>query len=197
MEPDPGTVTRLLSATADGDKESLNKATEVVYENLRQLATGFMRSERPDHTLQTTALVNEAYLRLVDQKQVDWKSRQHFFAIAAKMMRRILVNHARDRGAAKRGGGRKRVPLDEDAIESAGFSLDLVALEEVLKELESHRPDMVKVVELRFFCGMPVDEIARSLEVTPRTVKRYWKTAKMFLLDELSRHERSEEERRD
>jgi RNA polymerase sigma factor (TIGR02999 family) len=189
MDRDPGSVTRLLSAAAAGDKESLKKATEVVYEDLRQLAARFMRRERPDHTLGTTGLVHEAYLRLVDQNEVDWKSRQHFFAIAAKMMRRILVNHARDRKAQKRGGERERVPLEEgflpDDLSGDGPRVDLVDLDDALKKLEAEDPQLARVVEMRFFAGMPIEEIAQVLEVAPRTVKRYWKAARILLLDAL------------
>jgi RNA polymerase sigma factor (TIGR02999 family) len=157
-----------------------------VYDELRGLAASHMRRERADHTIQATALVHEAYLRLVDQDRVDWNDRNHFFAIAGRIMRRVLVNHARDRGRDKRGGQWKRVPLDADAGPGESTEIDLLSLHEAIEFLEEHDERLAQVVELRFFSGMSMEEIGTHMEVDPRTIKRYWKAAKIVLLDRLS-----------
>jgi RNA polymerase sigma factor (TIGR02999 family) len=157
-----------------------------VHNELRRLARGYMRRERPDHTLQATALVNEAYLRLIDVKQVGWQNRAHFFAMAARMMRRILVDFARAHGNEKRGGGIRKVTLDEALIVSPQSDDDLVALDEALQKLEAVHPRKCQVVELKFFGGLDLDETAEALHVSRDTVKRDWRFAKLWLLHELS-----------
>src|SRR5687768_9274672 len=163
MEAD---VTRLLRAWSSGDSEALNALTPLVYEELHRRAHWYMRRENPGHTLQTTALVNEAYLKLIDQKDVHWKNRAHFFALAAQLMRRILVDHARRRQYAKRGGGAHKISLDDAMIVSPQRGGDLIALDEALKKLAAIDPRKGKVVELRFFGGLSVEETAEALQIS-------------------------------
>lgn len=159
----------------------------VVYDELRALAAAYLRRERPDHTLQPTALANEAYLRLIDQRVANWNGRSHFFGIAAQMMRRILVDHARAHSAGKRGGGADHVPLNEAAAWTGPQDVDLIALDEALTSLTANDPRKAKVVELRFFGGMSVDETAEVLGIAAVTVMRDWTMAKAFLLREMTR----------
>jgi RNA polymerase sigma factor (TIGR02999 family) len=183
-------ITRLLIAWSDGDEQALDQLTPLVYEELHRLARGYMRGERPDHILQTTALINEAFTRLVDWKHVRWKNRAHFFGVAAQMMRRILVDHARARDYWKRGGGGRPLSLDETAVVSPQRSPELVALDDALKSLEERDPRKSLVVELRFFGGLSVEETAEVIRASPRTVMRDWSLARAWLYRELSREGR-------
>jgi RNA polymerase sigma factor (TIGR02999 family) len=177
--------TELLRAWSQGDGTALDRLVPLVYEELHRLARRYMRQERPDHTLQATSLVNEAYLRLIDVNRVEWRDRAHFLAVAAQMMRRILVEFARNRHRQKRGGGAVRVSLD-DVQELAGANEhDLVALSDALNGLATFDSRMSKIVELRFFGGLTVAETAEVLNISPETVMRDWKTAKAWLLREL------------
>ncbi|HYP28195.1 MAG TPA: sigma-70 family RNA polymerase sigma factor [Blastocatellia bacterium] len=186
MSPSPQEVTQLLIDWRNGDRDALDKLMPIVYEELRRLAHRYMSRERPDHTLQTSALVNEAYLRLANQKNVEWQNRAHFFAIAANVMRRLLVNHARSRGYAKRGGGARQVTLDEQALMSRERDAELVALDEALGRLTAIDPRKGQIVELRYFGGLSVEEVAEVLGISDITVKREWGKAKAWLYRELS-----------
>ncbi len=189
MTPSPSNVTQMLHDWSDGDQEVLDKLIPIVYEELRRQAARYLRRERPGHTLQTTALIHEAYLRLIDQKNVRWQNRAHFYAISAQLMRRILVDHARSRQAAKRGGSDIKLPLEEAIIASEGREVDLVALDEALERLAAIDQQQSRVVELRFFSGLSVEETAEVLGVSPRTVKRDWNVAKAWLRREISEGE--------
>jgi RNA polymerase sigma factor (TIGR02999 family) len=157
----------------------------LVYGELHRLAHRYMLRERVGHTLQTTALINEAYLKLIDAAKIPWQNRAHFFAISAGLMRRILVDFARTRGSRKRGGDVRKVELDESRVPSPGRDTDLIALDSALNSLAAVDPRQAKVVELRFFGGLAVDETAEVLEISPRTVKREWAVAKLWLLREM------------
>jgi RNA polymerase sigma-70 factor, ECF subfamily len=176
-----GDVTHLLVAWAAGDKTALDKLMPLVYRELRYLAKRQLRRERRDHTLQTTALVNEAYLRLVQQRDAQWQHRSQFFAIAASLMRRILVDHARRRRYQKRGGGAVRVTIEDLALASPARPHEIVALDDALRELDKRDKRKATVVELRYFGGLTVEEIADLLGVAPVTVKRDWVLAKAWL----------------
>lgn len=178
-------ITRLLVAWTDGEESALEKLTPIVYEELRQLAKRYMRQERPGHTLQSTAVVHEAFLRLVNQN-VEWNSRAHFFAIAAKMMRRILVDHARSRATSKRGAGVTPVPVDERNAVSPERDVDLVALDEALEHLAKIDPQRSRIVELRYFGGLSNEESAEILGISPATVQRQWTGARAWLYHELT-----------
>jgi RNA polymerase sigma factor (TIGR02999 family) len=180
-------VTQLLVSWSDGNEAALNQLTPLVYDELRRLASRYLRNERPDHTLQSTDLVHEAYLRLVDQQNVRWQSRAHFFGIAAQMIRRILVDHARRRQAVKRGAGPVKLALDEAVVASEPRDFDLVALDEALENLAKLDPQQSRVVELRFFAGLSIEETAEVLKISSATVKRDWTTAKAWLFRDLSR----------
>jgi RNA polymerase sigma factor (TIGR02999 family) len=186
-QPSTHEVTQLLIAWSNGDKAALDKLTPLVYEELRRLAHHYMSHERPGHTLQTTALVNEAYLRLVNRQGVHWQSRAHFFAIAATLMRSILVDHARSHAYAKRGGGTRKIELDEAMIVSQERAAEVVALDDVLKQLADFDPQQSRIVELRFFGGLTIDETAEVLDLSPATIKREWSTARAWLYRELSK----------
>ena len=183
--PSTQQVTQLLLTWNQGDDSALEKLIPVVYAELRRLAHRYMGGERAAHTLQTTALVNEAYLRLIDGKQVNWPNRAHFFAVSARLMRRILVDWARTRESRKRGGSPQRVTLDEALLVTRGHGEDLVALDEALKALAEVDPRKSQVVEMRFFGGLSVEETAEVLKVSPDTVLRDWRLAKLWLLREL------------
>jgi RNA polymerase sigma factor (TIGR02999 family) len=185
--PSPQEVTQLLLAWGKGDKSALDQLTPLVYEELRRLARRYMGRESPGHTLQTTALVNEAYLRLIDQRNVKWQNRAHFFGVSAQLMRRILVDFARARHNLKRGGKAPQVSLDEALVVSEEREADLVALDDALSALAEIDPRQSQVVELRFFGGLSVDETSEVLRVSPDTVMRDWKVAKLWLLRELSK----------
>ena len=183
--PSPGAVTELLREWGDGNDGALEQLTPLVEAELRRLARGYMRRERRGHTLQTTALVNEAFLRLTDARHVRWQDRAHFLGISARLMRRVLVDHARARGFRKRGGGAQRVTLDEGLIASPEPPLDLVALDRALEALAADDVRKSRVIELRFFGGLSVEETAEVLHVSPQTIKRDWRLAKLWLLREL------------
>ena len=192
--PETGDVTRLLQAWSGGDKGALGELVPYVYRELRGLAAAYIRRERRDHTLQPTALVHEAYLRLVDQTQVQSPSRAQFFAIAANLMRQILVNHAKHHRAAKRGRGNK-VALEEGAAVVQQRGVDFVALDEALDKLAQLDPRQSRIVELRFFGGLTEEVIAEVLDVSAITVKRDWRTARAFLHRRLGADVMSREER--
>lgn len=181
----PGDVTRLLSAMDQGDGEAQERIVQVLYDQLHDLAEAVMRSERADHTLSPTALVHEAYIRLADARRVGWNDRGHFMAVACRVMRRVLVDHARRRSSAKRDGG-ARVTLNGAALEiEPDRALEILALDEALGRLETLDARRARVVEMRFFSGLEVDEVARSLGVSEATVKRDWRFARAWLLAEL------------
>jgi RNA polymerase sigma factor (TIGR02999 family) len=179
-------VTGLLKDARGGDEGALNQLLPLVYDELRRVAANQLRAERSDHTLQATALVHEAYLRLLEQKEVDWQNRIHFFSIAAEMMRRILVNYAIQRNAKKRGDGATKIALDEAISFSKEKELDLVILDETLKELEKFDADQAKIVELRFFAGLTIEETAQALGVSDSTVKREWRSAKAWIMSRMT-----------
>jgi len=181
MEAAPEEITRLLINWRNGDKAALDQLTPLVYEELRRLARGFMRRERHDHTLQTSALINEAYLRLVDQDETNWQNRAHFFAVAAQIMRHILVDHARSHGYEKRGAGAQKVGLDEVMVISEDRARELVELDEALTSLATVDPRKSRIIELRFFGGLNIDETAEVMELSPTTVQREWRAAKAWL----------------
>jgi RNA polymerase sigma factor (TIGR02999 family) len=186
MQSSPSNVTQLLVDWSKGDRDALDRLVPIVYEELRRQASRYLRRERAGHTLQTTALIHEAYMRLVDQRNVDWQNRAHFFGIAAQLMRRILVDHARSRKRAKRGGSDIRVSLDEATIRATPQDLDIVALNEALERLIEIDPHQGRIVELRFFSGLNVEETAEVLRISPATVKREWRIAKAWLRREMS-----------
>ena len=181
----PHRVTQLLREWTQGDDSALAELTPLVYEELRRLAHHYMEGERPDHTLQTTALVNEAYLRLADQTNPNWQSRAHFFAVAARAMRRILVSYARSNRAQKRGGGGTKIELDEAAILSPEQSNEIVHVHEALEKLGKLDSRKARVVELKYFGGLNHDEIAEVMKISTVTVRRDWVFAKAWLYDEL------------
>ncbi len=178
-------VTRLLSALTRGDDGAASKLIPVVYGELRRLAGSYMRRERVDHTLQATALVHEAYLKLIEQRSANWQSRAHFFGVAAQLMRRILIDHARGHSRQKRGGEQKRVSLDEAFVFSEKQADELLAVDDSLNRLTEIDPRQARVVELRFFGGLSVEEAAEVLGVSPKTIKRDWSVAKAWLYADL------------
>ena len=181
----PSHVTDLLVAWSGGDQQALEKLMPLVHGELRRLARRQMAGERQGHTLQTTALINEAYLRLIDLTRIRWQDRAHFLGISARLMRRVLVDHARSRGYRKRGGGAQRVTLNEGLVASPEPALDVVALDRALEALAVVDVRKSRVIELRFFGGLSVEETAEVLHVSPDTVKRDWRLAKLWLLREL------------
>ena len=180
-------VTQLLIDWSNGDHAALDKLIPVVDEELRRLAHRYMSRERADHTLQTTALVNEAFVRLVNRKNVQWQNRAHFFGIAAQLMRTILVDHARSHASAKRGGGAYKLELDEALVVSKQKASEVIALDEALKQLALIDSQQSRIVELRFFGGLTVEETAEVLHLSPATIKREWSTAKAWLYRELAK----------
>jgi RNA polymerase sigma factor (TIGR02999 family) len=197
MTSPPSNVTELLRNWSDGDKQAQEKLFQIVYQELHRQAARYLRREHAGLSLQTTDLIHEAYLRLIDQRHSEWKNRLHFFAIAATIMRHILVDHARSRQAAKRGGGDIRLQLEDAMVFLPGQDLDFVALDEALTRLATIDPQQTQIVELRFFSGLSVEETAKVLGVSDRTIKRDWKVAKAWLRRELSRGGREEPERSD
>lgn len=185
--PAASEVTRLLADLSAGDQQALARLMPLVYDELRALAARALRHERPDHTLDATALVHEAYLRLVDQRNVRWQHRAQFYGLAARMMRRVLVDHARKRGAVKRGGAHAKVALDEIIIAAGERGIDLTALDEALTRLAEFDPEQSRIVDLRFFAGLTIDETAELLGTSPATVKREWTMAKAWLRREIDR----------
>jgi RNA polymerase sigma factor (TIGR02999 family) len=180
-------VTALLLDWSNGDRGALERLMPLVYEELREIARRHLSREDPDHTLQSTALVHEAYLRLVDQKRVQWHNRAHFFAVAAQLVRRILLDHARRRNAGKRGGAATVLTLDEGLVAERQRGIDVVALDEALNALAELDVQQARVVELRFFAGLTIAETAESMGISGTTVQRDWITAKAWLFDRLSR----------
>ncbi|HKO62631.1 MAG TPA: sigma-70 family RNA polymerase sigma factor [Pyrinomonadaceae bacterium] len=180
-------VTQLLIELANGDREAVDLLLPVIYDELRKLAANYLRRERPDHTLQPTALVHEAYLRLVDQTRVNWQNRAHFFGIAAQIMRRLLVDHARRHNAEKRGQDFQKLSLDENIDRAVDRSAELVALDDALKALAVFDPQKARVVELRYFGGLSIEETADVLGVTATTIKRHWRFAKAWLHGEMQK----------
>jgi RNA polymerase sigma factor (TIGR02999 family) len=189
MTRTPRNITQLLVAWNGGDKDALDQLIPIVYEELRRQASRYLRQELPGHTLQTTALIHEAYLRLIDQKSVQWQNRAQFFGIAAQLMRRILVDHARTKHRAKRGGSAVRVSLADATAVTQDANLDLVELDQALNRLSEIDPQQGKIVELRFFSGLNVEETAAALNISPATVKRDWSVAKAWLHREIYRDE--------
>jgi RNA polymerase sigma factor (TIGR02999 family) len=188
MEENSQQITQLLNQWSNGDAKVLDDLMPLVYIELRRQAAGYLRRERIDHTLQPTALINEAYLKLIDQRDVKWQNRAHFFAIAAQAMRRILVDYARERKREKRGGALENLPLDEAlTIVSGEKSVDLVALDEALNKLAKFDERQAKVVELRYFSGLSIDETAEVLNVSNVTVRRDWNMAKAWLHQEITK----------
>ena len=186
-------VTMLLDSWSKGDQNALDQLTPVVYDELRRLAASYMRRERQDHTLQSTALVNEAYLKLVDQKNVVWQNRAHFFGIAAQMIRRILVDHARAHKAEKRGGGAGVLSLDEAIGVPERRDVEILSLNDALTRLSELDPQQGRIVELRFFTGLSIEETAEVVGVSPATVKREWAAARAWLFREISRKPEGED----
>ena len=188
MDPDRGDVIVLLAELTKGNEEAASRLIPLVYTELRRLASSYMRKERTDHTLQATALVHEAYLKLIEQRAVSWQSRAHFFGISAQIMRRILVDHARGHLRDKRGGGQIEVPLDEAIVFAPQQSSELVKLDQALDRLVQFDPRQAKIVELRFFGGLTVEETAEVMAISPKTVKRDWSIAKAWLHGELKQN---------
>ena len=186
-KPDPDQISGLLAAWSEGDPEALTKLVPLVHEELHRLARSYMRRERRDHTLQTTGLLNEAYLRLAQMGKMKWTNRTHFYAICARLMRRILVDFARSRQYLKRGGKTKHISLDQNLLIADVQRTDLVELDQALTSLEEMDPRKARVVEMRFFGGMTVEETAQALDVSPDTVMRDWKMAKAWLLRALTK----------
>jgi RNA polymerase sigma factor (TIGR02999 family) len=184
--PTPKEVTQLLLAWNQGDQAALDELLPLVNVELRRLAAYYMRREKPNHTLQTSALVNEAYLRLIDQRQVQWQNRAHFFGIASQLMRRILLDHARSRRQARRGGGLRQAPLDEAVVGAEERAAELIALDDALNELTSHDPRKSRIVELRFFGGLSNEEVAEVTGLSLRTIEREWRKAKVWLHQAIS-----------
>ena len=184
--PSPHEITQLLVEWSDGNQSALDELYPLVYDELHRLARRYMSRERKDHTLQTTALINEAYVRLVDQRNVRWSNRSHFFAISAQIMRRILIDHARRHAYAKRGGGARQVSLEEAATVTPEQSSELIRLDEALKSLAEMDPRRSQVVELRYFGGLNNEEIAGVLRVSENTVTRDWNMARAWLYQQLT-----------
>ncbi len=178
-------VTRLLQEWTNGEEQALDRLVPQIHRELRKLAASYLRKERPEHTLQPTALVNEAFLKLIDQRAVKWQNRAHFFGIAAQAMRRILVDHARARGAGKRGDGVRNVPLDDAMMAGGTIDIDLIALDNALTRLAVIDPQQSRVVELRFFGGLTMEETAEVMHISPATVGREWRMAKSWLFAEI------------
>jgi len=180
-------VTRLLKQWSNGEEQALDRLVPQIQRELRKLAASYLRKERRDHTLQATALVNEAFIKLIDQRAVRWQNRAHFFGIAAQAMRRILVDHARAHTAGKRGDGARKVPLDEAILVGGPVDIDVLALDEALTRLAEVDPQQSRVVELRFFGGLTMEETAEVMHISPATVGREWRMAKAWLFAEMGR----------
>ena len=187
----PQNVTQILNAASGGDHNAADALLPLVYDELRSLAARHLQRERPGHTLQATALAHETYLRLVDQTRVNWSGRAHFLAVAATLMRRILVNHEKARRREKRGGGAARAALTEGALQTPAESLDLLALDEALSRLATIDPQQCRIVELRFFGGLTVEEVSQVVGTSERTVHREWTFAKAWLRGEISKGDES------
>jgi RNA polymerase sigma factor (TIGR02999 family) len=185
-ESPPNQVTQLLVSWGRGDQQSLENLIPLVYDELRRQARRYLRRERPDHTLQSSALVHEVYVRLVDQRQANWHNRSQFFGVAAQLMRRILVDHARSRAAVKRGAGVTKLAIAEEVAAIEMQNVDLIALDTGLSNLEKIDPQQCRIVELRFFSGLSIEDTADALGISPATVKRDWAMAKAWLYREIS-----------
>lgn len=185
--PSSANVTRLLLAWGEGDREALDKLIPLVHAELRRMASRQMRKERPGHTLQTTALVDEVYLKLIDQKNVRWQNRAHFFGIASRLMRRILVDHARKRASVKRGGDLQKLSLDNPAVLRLERTGELVAIDDALSRLAEFDAQKSRIVEMKFFGGLTAEEIAEVEQVSSRTVEREWRKAKIWLYEALQK----------
>jgi len=181
-----GDVTQLLERWSAGDRAALDRLVPAVYDELRRMASRYLRHERPQHTLQPTALVHEAFVKLIDQRAVQWQNRAHFFGVAAQLMRRMLVDYARERDAVKRGGRLHRIPLEDAPAVTGSNAIDIMAVDTALTRLASLYPDQVRLVELRFFGGLTIEETADVLGWSPGTVKREWTMAKAWLQREIS-----------
>ena len=180
-------ISQILVEWSKGGKEASDKLMPLVYDELRRQAARYLRRERPGHTLQTTALIHETYLKLIDQKNVDWQNRAHFYGIAAQAMKRILIDHAKARHREKRGGAAENLPLDEARfVVSDETNVDIVALDQALTRLAAFDPRQASIVDLKFFAGLSIDDIAETLEVSPATVKREWNSAKAWLFSEIN-----------
>ena len=186
----PADVTGLLLAWNKGDRAALDNLMPLVYDELRRLARHHMRFETPEHTLQATGLVNEAYIRLIDQKRVNWQNRAHFFGAAAQIIRRVLVDHARARHRLKRGGDAVKVSLYDDVGAANAVEVDVVALDHALSELAKLDPQQERIIELRFFTGLSIEETAEALSISPATVKRDWASARAWLYREMTSRDR-------
>ena len=187
MDQSARTVASLVEGARQGDQQALATLMPIVYDELRRLAASYLRRERPGQTLQATALVHDVYLRLLQDSHLSWQNRAHFFGIAARSMRQILIERARARGAAKRGGDQVRVTFDDGLNVSAAQTIDLEALDDALTRLDTLDPELARVVEVRFFGGLSIEETAEALSVSPATVKRRWTLAKAWLARELGR----------
>lgn len=186
-EKEPSEITQMLIELTGGNKDVVNRILPHIYDELRRLAGGYLRRERSDHTLQPTALVHEAYMKLIDQKHVKWQNRAHFFGIAAQVMRRILMDHARMHTANKRGGHAEKLPLEEEIlIVSHDRSAELLALDEALETLAEMDEQKAKIVELRYFGGLSIEETAEVMGISVPTVNRHWRSAKAWLYSELA-----------
>ena len=179
-------ITELLLAWNNGDRGALDNLMPIVYNELRRLAQHHMRFEAPEHTLQATVLVNEAYLRLVNQERVNWQNRAHFFGAAAQIIRRVLVDHARARDRLKRGGSAVKVTLHDEVVAAKEVELDIVALDHALKALAKLDPQQERIIEMRFFAGLSIEDTAAALNISPATVKRDWATARAWLYREMT-----------
>ena len=186
MDKQPADVTQLLLAWNNGDRSALDRLMPVVYQELRRLARRHLREEDPGHSLQATALVNDVYIRLVDQKQVNWQNRAHFFGAAARIIRRVLVDHARARHRLKRGGDALRVTLNDEINLAVPADVDVVALDDALNRLAQLDPQQERIIELRFFTGLSIEETAEALNISSATVKRDWTMARAWLYRELT-----------
>src|SRR5947209_3567331 len=191
MSDVPQDITALLGEWQGGNAGALDQLTPLLYKELRRLAQSYLNRERPGHTLQGTALVHEAYLRLVDQRQVQWRDRNHFFALSAELIRRILVDHARGKRAEKRGGDHVKLSLEDGIDAPAPRDIDLIALDDALKLLARTDPQQSRIVELRYFAGLKIEETAEVLNISPATVKRDSVVAKAFLKREMLRHSKA------
>jgi len=187
MHDPQGEVTRLLVEVRKGHQDAMEQLLPLVYDELRRLAGGYFRRERSDHTLQPTALVHEAYLKLVDQRSVQWENRGHFLGVAATLMRRILLDYARVHKAEKRGGGGQKVMLDEGMAVTELRAVEMISLDQALTKLAAMDPDQGRIVELRFFGGLSVEETAEVMKISPATVKRHWAFAKAWLYREIEK----------
>ncbi len=189
MSPEPAAdVTQLLVRWSMGNQAALDELMPLVYGELHRLASAYLRRERPDHTLQSTALVHEAFMKLVNQHEVEWRNRAHFYGIAAQMIRRILVDYARSHHAEKRGSGAVKLALDEALAVPLQKDLDLLGLNDSLEQLAKMDPRQNRIVELRFFAGLSIEETAEVMQLSPATIKREWNSARAWLFRELSRH---------